>query len=189
MVVPWPDDDLCRVLVFISLCCLYFLRKIAITWNGSELLSKGTITTTQCQNTNTVELQWLEHWWPVYHGLFELIFESLRNSSASSRKQIFRVIFLFYHEIVCCGYSLESPLRGDSNEYTQHTIFMKKIKKIPKLSLFASWPGIMINPQWLELPMSRTISYGPKDVRAIEIRLYSIYPKYLNTLSAYHTCR
>ena len=30
----------------------------------------------------------------------------------------------------------------------------------------------MINPQWLQLPMSRTIFYGPKDVRAIEVRLY-----------------
>ena len=46
-------------------------------------------------------------------------------------------------------------------------------KKIPKLSLFASWTGAMINPQWLELPMSRTIFYGPKDVRAIEVRLYA----------------
>ena len=32
----------------------------------------------------------------------------------------------------------------------------------------------MINPQWLELSMSRTIFYGPKDVRAIEVRLYII---------------
>ena len=32
--------------------------------------------------------------------------------------------FLFYHGIVCCVYSLESPHRGDSNEYTQHTIIM-----------------------------------------------------------------
>ena len=58
-----------------------------------------------------------------------LIFESLRNSSASSRKQMFREIFLFYHEIVCCVYSLESPHRGDSNEYTQHTTIVKEIKK------------------------------------------------------------
>ena len=29
---------------------------------------------------------------------------------------------LFYHGIVCCVYSLESPHRGDSNVYTQHTI-------------------------------------------------------------------
>ena len=29
----------------------------------------------------------------------------------------------------------------------------------------------MINPQWFELPMSKTNVQGPKDVRAIEIRL------------------
>ena len=29
---------------------------------------------------------------------------------------------LFCHEI-CCVFSLESPHRGDSNEYTQYTIF------------------------------------------------------------------
>ena len=30
----------------------------------------------------------------------------------------------------------------------------------------------MINPHWFELPMSRTNFHGPKDVRAIEVRLY-----------------
>ena len=30
----------------------------------------------------------------------------------------------------------------------------------------------MINPQWLEQPISRTKFYGPKAVRAIEVRLY-----------------
>ena len=30
--------------------------------------------------------------------------------------------FSFYRRIVCCVYSLESPHRGDSNEYTQHAI-------------------------------------------------------------------
>ena len=48
----------------------------------------------------------------------------------------------------------------------------KSKKKNSKLSLFASWLGTMVNPQWLELPMSRTIFYGPKDVRATEVRLY-----------------
>ena len=43
----------------------------------------------------------------------------------------------------------------------------------------------MINPQWLELPMSRTNFRGPKDVRAIEVRLYigdrkrSLYNRHL----------
>ena len=49
---------------------------------------------------------------------------------------------------LCCVYSLESPHRGDSNVYTQHTIIVKEIKNTPQLSLFASWPGTMINPQW-----------------------------------------
>ena len=43
-------------------------------------------------------------------------FQSLQNSSNSSRKQIFKAFFLFYHGIVCCVYSLEPPHRGDSNE-------------------------------------------------------------------------
>ena len=32
----------------------------------------------------------------------------------------------------------------------------------------------MINPQWLELPISRTNFHGPKDVRAIEVGLYLV---------------
>ena len=35
---------------------------------------------------------------------------------------------LFYHEIVCCVYSLESSHQGDSNEYTQCTIMWQKIE-------------------------------------------------------------
>ena len=60
-----------------------------------------------------------------------LFFQSLQNPSNNSRKQIFMdFFFLFYHGIVCCVYlikvvySLESPYRGDSNEYTQHTIIV-----------------------------------------------------------------
>ena len=55
-------------------------------------------------------------------------YEFQRNSSNSSRKQIFKDIFSFYHEIVWCVYSLESHHRGDSNEYTQHTISEEKIE-------------------------------------------------------------
>ena len=35
----------------------------------------------------------------------------------------------------------------------------------------------MIDPQWLELPMSRTSLHGPKDVRVIEGRLYLPHDK------------
>ena len=38
-------------------------------------------------------------------------------------------IFLtFYNMKVCCVFSLESPHRGDSNEYTQYAIFDIKEK-------------------------------------------------------------
>ena len=37
---------------------------------------------------------------------------------------------------------------------------------------YAFWPGAIIKPHWLELPLSRHNFYGPKDVRAIEVRLY-----------------
>ena len=87
-----------------------------------------TVKSTSFRNPHTVELRWLEHRWLVYHGLFELIFESLRRFSDSSRTHILRKIFIFYDEIVCCVYSLESPHRGDSNEYTQHTIILLKIE-------------------------------------------------------------
>ena len=42
---------------------------------------------------------------------------------------------------------------------------------VPKLCPFASLPGAMINPQWLELSMSRTNFHGAKDVPTIAVRL------------------
>ena len=74
-------------------------------------------------------------------------------------------------------YSLESPHRGDSNEYTHHAIIEYKIKKTP-LNNHHLLPDLA---QWLELPLSRINFHGHKDVRAIEIfimktRLYNIDP-------------
>ena len=53
--------------------------------------------------------------------MIRTFFQSLQNSSNSSRKQIVNDFFLFNHEIVCCVYSLELSHQGDSDEYTQHT--------------------------------------------------------------------
>ena len=50
------------------------------------------------------------------------------NQSARSGG-IIRIFFrIFFHMKVCCVFSLESPHRGDSNEYTKHTIFNIKKK-------------------------------------------------------------
>ena len=43
------------------------------------------------------------------------------------------IISIFFTMKVCCVFSLESPHRGDSNEYTQHTIFNVKKKIIKKI--------------------------------------------------------
>ena len=40
---------------------------------------------------------------------------------------------------VYCVFSLESPQRGDSNEYTQYTIFQYKKENIPKLSQICNY--------------------------------------------------
>ena len=46
------------------------------------------------------------------------------------------IFFLFLHENICCGYSLETPRWGASNEYPQHTFSWrnkKNIYQIPSL--------------------------------------------------------
>ena len=42
-------------------------------------------------------------------------------------------IFLFLHENICCGYSLEVPQWGTSNEYPQHMFLWPNKKKNIKI--------------------------------------------------------
>ena len=81
------------------------------------------------------------------------------NSYQQIRRFFIRKIlisFLFLHENICCGYSLEAPRRGASNEYHKH-MFSWRNKKIlcgyPLLSV------AMINcpHHWLH-PDSKQIS-------------------------------
>ena len=39
-------------------------------------------------------------------------------------------VFLFLHKNICCGYSLEAPRRGASNEYPQHMFLWGNKKNI-----------------------------------------------------------
>ena len=48
---------------------------------------------------------------------------------------------IFFNMKVCCVYSIESTHRGDSNEYTQHTMITIKRKSpeiIPNTIMFAT---------------------------------------------------
>ena len=79
---------------------------------------------------NIVELQWLEHLWN-HENMFET--EVVRDNECYSLRQRHNrdVFSIFLLMKVCCVFSLESPHRGDSNEYTQYTIFniSKKISR------------------------------------------------------------
>ena len=52
------------------------------------------------------------------------------NHSAWSGGIIRIAFFIFFNMKICCVFSLESPHRGDSNVYTQYTIFIIIMKKI-----------------------------------------------------------
>ena len=55
--------------------------------------------------------------------------------------------------------------------HSTYKYYVETRKDFPKLSLFASWPGALINPLWLELPIFQTNVHGLKYVGAIGVRL------------------
>ena len=65
------------------------------------------------------------------------------NHSAKSGGTIWIYIFsIFFNMKVCCVFSLEPPHRGDSDEYTKHTIFninRKIALNYPKCNNFCSY--------------------------------------------------
>ena len=59
----------------------------------------------------------------LHTGLFR-VFHSFVQSIAPDKMLFFHwyvwIFFLFFRKNICCGYSLEVPQGGTSNEYTQH---------------------------------------------------------------------
>ena len=49
------------------------------------------------------------------------------------------IFSIFLNMKVCCVFSLELPHQGNSNEYTQYTIFNEKIENQPKLTQSCSY--------------------------------------------------
>ena len=64
----------------------FILYNLAHKFNGNK------------KKQDTVDLQWLEHKWLVYHGCFELVLESPGKNPIAAHLEKFRVIFLFYIE-------------------------------------------------------------------------------------------
>ena len=73
----------------------------------------------------TVELQWLEHLLN-HEYMFETgVVQANECYSWWHKRDTFSI---FLNMKVCCVLSLESPCRGDSNKYTEHTIINIKKK-------------------------------------------------------------
>ena len=72
---------------------------------------------------------------------------------ATDKRGIHIIFFLFLNKNICCGYSLEAPRRGASNEYPQHMFswWNKKdisifwMKKAPYLLLCVKISEILNN--------------------------------------------
>ena len=62
---------------------------------------------------STVELQRLEHRWLVYHGCFELIFESFGTNPIVADLELFRMIFciILRNDILCVLFRIASLRR------------------------------------------------------------------------------
>ena len=65
------------------------------------------------------------------------------NHSASTGGKV-EISFRFFNMNVYCVFSLESPHRGDSNEYTKYTMYKKRKENHTKLSQICSY-GIFSN--------------------------------------------
>ena len=87
------------------------------------------------------------------------------NHSAKMHNRVNRDIFSILFNIkICCVFSLESPHRGGSNEYTQYTIF--NIQK--KITLnYSRYVALGIVSKGLKTSSKLAIS-----VRATEVLLY-----------------
>ena len=59
-----------------------------------------------------------------------LDFWSINMIKVKKIDKIALIFFLFLHENICCGYSLEVPCRGASNEYPQHMFSWRNKKNI-----------------------------------------------------------
>ena len=72
---------------------------------------------------------------------------------------------LFLHKTICCGYSLESPCRGDSNEYPQY-MFLWRIDE--------NYPSIVIKYPLYLVFWNRYIRVLSVCVYRLDMRLISL---------------
>ena len=92
------------------------------------------------------------------------------SSQRKVRRNIRDIFSIFLNVKVCCVFSLKSPYRGDSNEYTQYTIF--KIKK--KITL--------------NYPKSAAMGFFPKGLKNEFETAVVNEPSVFEPLKCYYIC-
>ena len=89
---------------------------------------------------NTVELQWLEHLWDYENVVETGVVRAIKGLLQSQVRRHNRdILSIFFNMKVYCVFSLESPQRGDSNEYTQDTMSQCKKENHPKSSQICNY--------------------------------------------------
>ena len=99
--------------------------------------------------------------------------DSARSGSKQVRKQNMDIFSIFFNIKVYSVFSLESPHRGDSNEYTQYTIFNLKRKItliIPNLQLWDFFQGTQERVR------------NSRGKRAVEVLLYLLIISFIYLL-------
>ena len=71
----------------------------------------------------------------VHPAKTQIILGSVTTNKALFFNQKLLIFFLFLHENICCGYSLEAPRQGTSNEYPQHMFSWRNIENIYMMTL------------------------------------------------------
>ena len=71
----------------------------------------------------------------VHPAKTQIILGSVTTDQALFCNQKLLIFFLFLRENICCGYSLEAPHGGASNEYPQHMFSRRNIENIYMMTL------------------------------------------------------
>ena len=97
---------------------------------------------TQCILGSAFSRKYFEIFHEIFHEYFFFFFflflsQSIQHVSCIPQQLIryffirkLLISFLFLNENICCGYSLEAPCQGASNEYPQHMFSLRNKKNI-----------------------------------------------------------
>ena len=101
-------------------------------------------------------------------------FEPMRIDKNARSRGIIRISLLFHNIKVCYVFSLESPHRVDSNEYTQYTVFNIKMK------ITLNYPKSAANGFF---PRHSRTSLESRGKRAISVQATEVLLYYKSNLS------